>query len=433
MSAFTFGLSGIAAMLVLMFLRQPIWLALSLIGVGGNLILNGIGPSKFISGTAVFDVSSGYGLSVLPLFILLGEVASGSRMSAELFAAARTIMSGTRGGLGVATVAASGAFGAICGSSLATASSMTRIALPEMTRAGYNPAYAASTIAAGGTLGILIPPSIILVLYASISETSIARLFAASLIPGIFLMLLYIVVTKILARREDLAPLEEPATFGERLAALLKPWQFFLLFLVTIGGIYAGIFSPTEAASIGAFTAILIGIARGTLSIAGLVHAMKASVLISCALLMIVIGATIFANFVVQTRLPDNLLKLALDAGLSGWMVMAIIVLIYLVLGCFLEALGMVLITVPVFLPIIIGYGFDPIWFGVLVVVLVEVGLISPPVGMNLFIIRAQAPELKMMAIYRGILPFLAAPIVLIILLFVFPALALWLPRVLYQ
>lgn len=433
MSGFALGLYGIGAMLVLLFVRQPVWLALGLIGLIGNGILNGLMPSKFIAGTTVFDVASGYGMSVLPLFILMGEVASGSRMSSELFAAARVVLSGVRGGLAIATVFASGAFGAVCGSSVATAASMTRIAMPEMKEAGYDQSYSAATVAAGGTLGILIPPSIILVIYGSITETSVAKLFAASMIPGIVLLLLYVIVAAWVARRANVAPTEAPASFSERLRALFIPWQFALLFILTIGGIYAGIFSPTEAASVGAFGAILLGFAKRTLNVAGMVHAIKASVLISCSLLMIVIGATIFANFVVQTRLPDNLLAWALDAHLSSWMVMGFIIIIYIVLGCFLEGLGMVLITVPVFLPIAAGYGFDPVWFGVLVVVMVELGLITPPVGMNLFIIRAQVPELKMGAIYRGIVPFLIAPVVLVILLFTFPSLALWLPSFLYH
>jgi tripartite ATP-independent transporter DctM subunit len=431
-TAFAFGLSGIALMLVLLFLRQPVWLALTVIGIGGNLVLNSVMSAKFMAGTTIFDVASNYNLSVIPLFILMGEIATGSRMSAELFNAARVLLSGLRGGLGIATLAASGAFGAICGSSVATAASMTRIAMPEMARAGYDRGYSAATVASGGSLGILIPPSIILVIYASITETSIARLFAASMMPGLVLLGLYILVALVIARRSSAAPVERPASLRQRLRALRDPWQFVLLFALTIGGIYAGLFSPTEAASVGAFGAIVLGFLRGSLRLPGLVAAIRASVTVSCALFMIIIGATLFANFVVQTRLPDNLLSLAEAAGLSAWMVMALIVAIYIVLGCFLEGIGMVLITVPVFLPIVVSYGYDPIWFGVFVVVLVELGLITPPVGMNLFIIRAQVPEVPMRTLYAAILPFLVAPVALIGLLFLLPGLALWLPALLY-
>ncbi|MFT6451948.1 MAG: tripartite ATP-independent transporter DctM subunit [Halocynthiibacter sp.] len=432
MSSFALGLSGVGILLVLLFLRQPVWLALAFIGVVGNMILNSLMSAKFVAGTTIFDVASNYNLSVIPLFILMGEIASGSRMSAELFNAARVILSGLRGGLAVATIVASGAFGAICGSSVATAASMTRIAMPEMGKAGYKKSFSAASVAAGGSLGILIPPSIILVIYGSITETSVARLFAASMIPGIILLLLYVLVAVWIAHRAGSAPVDQKASLRERVAALKEPWQFILLFAVTIGGIYAGIFTPTEAASIGAFGAILLGFAKRTLNLNGLMEAVRSSVLVACALFMIILGATLFSVFVVQTRLPDTLLALAQEAELSVWSVMTIIVLIYIVLGCFLEGIGMVLITVPVFLPVVVGYGFDPIWFGVLVVVLVELGLISPPVGMNLFIIRAQTKNLSMPELYRGIAPFLLAPVALVLLLFLWPAMALWLPEVLY-
>ncbi|KZM52128.1 C4-dicarboxylate ABC transporter permease [Labrenzia sp. OB1] len=419
-------------MLVLLFLRQPVWLALGVIGLAGNWILNSLMSAKFIAGTTMFDVASNYNLSVIPLFILMGEIATGSRMSAELFNAARVVLSGVRGGLGLATLAASGAFGAICGSSVATAASMTRIAMPEMKRAGYKQGYAAASVAAGGSLGILIPPSIILVIYGSITETSVARLFAASMLPGLVLLLLYVAVALVVAHRGSAVPDESAASFRERVRALKGAWQFVVLFVLTIGGIYAGLFSPTEAASVGAFGAAVLGFMRRSLTVKGFFDAVRASVLVSCALFMIIIGATLFANFVVQTRLPDTLLALAQSADLSAWQVMAIIVAIYIVLGCFLEGIGMVLITVPVFLPIVAGFGFDPIWFGVLVALLVELGLITPPVGMNLFIIRAQMPEVRMQELYRSILPFLIAPVILIAILFVFPSLALWLPSILY-
>ena len=432
MSPFALGLSGIGVMFALLLLRQPVWLALALCGIIGNALLNSVSMSLFVTGTGTFDTASSYGLSVIPLFILMGEVASGSRMSRDLFEAARVVLSGMRGGLAVASIAASGAFGAICGSSVATAASMTRIALPEMRRAGYEDGYAASSVAAGGSLGILIPPSIILVIYGSIAEASVARLFAASMIPGIVLLLLYIVVAWVLAGTNGDTGTATRYTLVQRLRALIAPWHFLILFIATIGGIYVGVFSPNEAASIGAFGAIVIGFVRRTLTWQGFIDAVKASVLISCGLFMIIIGAKLFATFVVQTRLPDTLLDLALSAELSPVLIMLLIVILYIVMGCFLEGIGMVLITVPVFLPVIEGYGFDPIWFGVLVAVLVELGLIPPPVGMNLFIIKAQADDLSMGRLYRSIAPFLLAPAILMALLFAMPQIALWLPGVLF-
>lgn len=432
MSAFAMGMTGIGAMFVLMLLRQPVWLSLAIVGILGNILHNSLNTAQYVAGTSFFDTASNYNLSVIPLFVLMGEVASSSRMSAELFKAARVILSGLRGGLAVASLAASGAFGAICGSSVATAASMTRIALPEMRKAGYDDGYASGSIAAGGSLGILIPPSIILVIYGSIAEQSVAKLFAAALFPGIVLMLIYIAVALWIARRSGVVPREAAASLLDRVLALRHAWQFALLFILTIGGIYAGVFSPNEAASIGAFGAIVLGLLRRSLTLEGLRKAINSSVIVSCALFMIVIGATLFSQFIVQTRLPDTLLALAQGANLSPVLVMALIIVIYVVLGCFLEGIGMVLITVPVFLPIVVGYGYDPILFGVLVAVLVELGLITPPVGMNLFIIRAQVPDMPMAQLYRGIIPFLIAPLILIALIFALPQLTLWLPSVLY-
>jgi tripartite ATP-independent transporter DctM subunit len=380
-----------------------------------------------------FDIASSYTLSVIPLFILMGEVASGSRLSSELFAAARVMLSGVRGGLAVASLAASACFGAVCGSSVATAATMTRIALPEMRKAGYDPGLATGSLAAGGSLGILIPPSIILVVYAAIAEQSVPRLFAAALIPGLLLTGLYILVAITVAHvRKDYAPTGASMPVRARLAALKEPWQFLALFVVTIGGIYAGIFSPTEAASIGAFGAIVLGFLGRRLSFAGLLAAIESTVVISGMLFVIIFGATLFSSFAVQTRLPDLLAQGAHALNLSGVGVMALIVFAYIVLGCFLEGFGMVLITVPVFLPLVVQFGYDPVWFAIIVVIVVEVGLIHPPVGMNLFVIQAQAPDVKITAIYRGIVPFLIAPLILIVLLFFFPQLALWLPKALY-
>lgn len=432
MSNVAIGLSGMGFMLALLFLRQPVWLTLLICGIIGNYVVNNGQVAQMVASTNLFDTSYNYGLSVIPLFILMGEIATRSRMSSELFNAARVLLNGVRGGLPVATIAASGAFGAICGSSVATAAAMTRIALPEMRKAGYEDGYAAASIAAGGSLGILIPPSVILLIYASIAEVSIARLFAASMIPGIVLMLLYIGVAVLLARRGQTGDLDAPVSMAARFRALLGPWQFVVLFVVTIGGIYTGFFSPNEAAAIGAFGAIVLGFARRTLSFDGFLKALQRSVIISCALFMIIIGATIFANFVVQTRLPDTLLNAAVEAEWTPAMVISVIILVYILMGCFLEGIGMVLITVPVFLPIVTGLGFDPIWFGVLVTILVELGLLTPPVGMNLFIIKSQVPDMKMKVLYAGIMPFLIAPMVVIAIMFTFPGIATWLPAQLF-
>ncbi|MBD1548586.1 TRAP transporter large permease [Roseibium aggregatum] len=433
MSASIVGLLFIAIMFVLLFLRTPVWLALAICGIAGNTALSNVQVAQFMAGSTTFDMASKYGLSVVPLFVLMGEIATSSRLSSELFSAARVIMSGLRGGLSVATICASGAFGAICGSSVATAATMTRIAMPEMRKAGYADAFSAGSVAAGGTLGILIPPSIILIIYGAIAEQSIPKLFAASMIPGIVLLILYAAIALFVAHRvSGQVPTADQVSFGERLKALLEPWQFYLLFIITIGGIYSGIFSPNEAAGVGTFAAIVISFLSRRLTVENLIRALRTTTITSAVLFMIIIGASMFANFVVQTRLPNLLIETAQAVGLGPLMIMTLIIILYIILGCFLEGIGMVLITVPVFLPIVTSYGYDPVWFGVLVVIVVELGLITPPVGMNLFIIQAQAPEVSLKALYSGIGPFLIAPVFLILLLFLLPGLALWLPAALY-
>ena len=427
------GALGVVALFVLLFLRIPVWAAMVIVGAGGNLAVGGWNSAFAILGASPFDTASVYTLTVIPLFILMGEVASSTRLSADLFNAARVLLSGIRGGLAVATIFASACFGAVCGSSIATAATMTRIALPEMRKAGYDDGLATGSIAAGGSIGILVPPSIILVIYAAIAEQSVPKLFAAALLPGLILTGIYTVVALVVAHlRPHEAPVAGNVTRSERLAALRQPWQFVLLFTTTIGGIYAGIFSPTEAAGIGAFGAIILGILGRRLTLAQLQQAAESSVITSALLFAIIIGATLFAYFVVQTQLPLLLANAARSLHLPALAVMIIIIAAYVVIGCFLEGIGMVLITVPVFLPLVVQYGYDPVWFSIIVVIVVELGLIHPPVGMNLFVIQAQVPDIRLVSIYRGILPFLIAPFVLIALLLIFPQLALWLPKLLY-
>jgi tripartite ATP-independent transporter DctM subunit len=271
------------------------------------------------------------------------------------------------------------------------------------------------------------------VIYAAIAELSVPKLLAAGLIPGLVLTALYMLVALVVVHvRPDYAPDRDSFSLRERIAAMREPWQFIVLFIVTIGGIYAGVFSPTEAASIGAFGAILLGLLGRRMSFGDLLTAIESTVVVSGVLFVIVFGANLFSFFIVQTHLPDLLLSAAKAYSLSGVTVMILIILGYIAMGCFLEGIGMVLITVPVFQPIVMQFGYDPIWFAIVVVIMVEVGLIHPPVGMNLFVIQAQAPDVRITSIYRGIIPFLAAPFVLIVLLFVFPGLALWLPKVFY-
>jgi C4-dicarboxylate transporter, DctM subunit len=427
------GLIGIAALFLLLIFRVPVWVALGTVGFIGNVALSGWTSAFATLGQTPFDTASLYTLSVIPLFILTGGVASGTGLSSDLFEAARVVLSGLRGGLAVATIGASACFGAVCGSSIATAATMTPISLREMRKAGYSDSLATGSIAAGGSLGILFPPSVILVIYGAIAQQSVPKLFAAGLIPGLLLTLLYMSVALLVAhRRPQDAPVGLIASFKERISALRGPWQFMVLFIVTIGGIYAGVFSPTEAASVGALGAILLGLAGRRLNVRSLVSTVETAVVTSCMLYAIIIGASVFTYFIVQTQLPSVLAEHARALALPGLLVMIFVIVAYILMGCFLEAIGMILITVPVFLPLVVAYGYDPVWFAIVVVIVVEVGLIHPPVGMNLFVVQAQAPDIKTLEIYRGIVPFLAAPFILILLLFLFPDLVLWLPRILY-
>ncbi len=433
MSDSAIGALGVLALFSMLFFRVPVWIALTLVGFVGNSIMSGVMPTLALAGTVPFDVGASYNLSVLPLFILMGEVASVTGLSSDLFKAARVALAGIRGGLAIGSLAASACFGAVCGSSLAVAATMTRIALPDMRKAGYDPGLAAAALAAGGSLGILIPPSIILVIYAAISEQSVPRLFAAGLVPGLVLTALYMLVVVIVSQvRKDYAPAGGTASLRERLGAMLAPWQFLALFGITIGGIYAGIFSPTEAASVGAFGAIMLGVIGRRLNMAALLHSIEETVKTCGLLFVIIFGANLFSFFMVQTQLPNMLANGAEALNLSGPVVMTLIIIAYIFFGCFLEAIGMMLITVPVFLPLVTHFGYDPVWFGIIVVIVAEVGLIHPPVGLNLFVIQAHAPDIKITSIYRGIVPFLFAPLILIVLMFWFPQIALWLPKLFY-
>jgi C4-dicarboxylate transporter DctM subunit len=330
-------------------------------------------------------------------------------------------------------VGANAGFGAVCGSSVASAATMTRICVPEMRREKYDDRLSTGSVAAGGTLGILIPPSLIFVIYAVISQQSVAKLFAAGLIPGIVLTGLYIAAAAVVVKLyPHWAPHGTSEPMTQRLRNIAGMWEFVLLFAVSVGGIYAGLFSPTEAAAVGAFMAFVLGAVQRKFTRASLAKCLSETIKTSCMLFLIIICAIIFSYFVVQAQLPEALIGWIKSMGMSPLGLMITLIITYIILGCFLEGIGLILITVPVFLPVVVASGYDPIWFGVLVVVVVELGLIHPPVGMNLFVIQAQVPDIPILSIYKGTLPFLVSPIVLIWLLLLVPDLALYLPRLLY-
>ena len=430
MSATSIGLLGMATLVGMILARIPVGVALGLTGFVGYAAIDGFAKARLVFGAVPLELSSAYTLSVLPLFTLMGALATMAGLSGDLFRASNAVFAGMRGSLAMAAVGASAAFGAVCGSSLATAATMSRISIPQMLKAGYSPALAAGVVAAGGTLGILIPPSLILMIYGIIAQLSIIKLFAAALIPGLVLTGLYLLTVWIWVRlRPEAAPKLPSEGKAQAFRLVLTIWDVAALFLVTFGGIYLGWFSPTEAAAVGAFGALLLGLLRRGFARGDVTTAFTETTRITANLVLIVLGSTIFSYFVVQTGMAQSVVK-GIDAlGLSPLAVMLLLIAFYIFLGCFLEGIGMVLVTVPVLLPLVLSTGYDPIWFGVLLVIVVEIGLIHPPVGMNLFVIRTQAPEISLGAMYRGVLPFLVAPFALIAMLLAWPDLALWLPR----
>lgn len=432
MSVGFIGIIGVIILLAAIIVRIPIGLALALVGFLGYAAADGWSKALKMLGSVPFDLASAYSLSVIPLFILMGAVASRATMSRELFDAANALFSGVRGALANATIGACAAFGAICGSSIATAATFSKVSIPEMRRHGYDPGFAAGAVAAAGTLGIIIPPSVILAIYAIVAEQSLPKLFAAAMVPGLILAALYVATVFVVARaRPDLTPLAPSMPLGQRLRAALGMWKLLLLFMLAVVGIYLGWFSPTEAAAVSSFAAIVIAFATRTLTLAGLIDALMETVYSTAMLFFIVIGAFIFARFVVLTQFPTELVRWVREWGFSPLLIIISVMLLYFLLGTFLEEVSTILITVPVVLPLVTSIGYDGIWFGIFVTVMATIGLISPPTGMTVFVIQAQNPDIPAAKIYRGTLPFLAADFVLIALLIAAPGIITWLPNLL--
>lgn len=428
------GGTGIILLLALLLLRIPVAVAMGLVGFLGYSLLNGFQNALQITGMVPFEVATSDALAQLPLFILMGDLAVRSGMSGRLFEATSRIFVGLRGSLAMATIGASAGFGAISGSSLATAATMTKIAMPAMRNAGYDDKLSSGSIAAGGTMGILIPPSIAMVVYAITAEQSVPQLYAASMVPSILLFAFYIlvVVVQVTLRPERAPNTKSGFRLSDRLAALTQIWEVVLLFTVVVGGIYSGVFTPTEAAAVGVFGAWLLGALSRRLSLRETLIGVGETVKITAMLFLIMVSANIFTYFVVFTHLPQAVIGLVQGLGLEAFGIMLCLVVFYLILGCFLEAFGIVLITVPIILPLVVEVGYDPIWFGVFLVVVIEMGLITPPVGMNIFVMKAQFPLMPVTTLYRGALPYLLALLVLLILLIFFPSIAMWLPNHLF-
>ena len=429
MSGPLIGLLGFIATLVLIAFELPVGIAMGLVGAIGYAAINGTGAMGYILGTAVFDSVSNYGLSVIPLFLMMGVFAARSGLSRDLFAFVNAFVGHLRGGLAIASIGACAGFGAICGSSLATVATITPVALPEMRRYGYDDKLAAGAIAAGGTLGILIPPSIILMVYALLTEQSLGKLFIAAFIPGILGTVLYSIGVLVMTRiNPALGPAGPRSTWTERWRATRTVWPVLALFGLVMGGIYVGWFSPTEAAAVGAAGAVLVAAVRGALKRDVLRDGMMETIEISGTLFLVMMGAAVFNFFIETTQLPQLLIQAVNSSGLPPLGIMALIIAFYVVLGCFMDALSMILLTVPFVFPVIKALGFDPIWFGIVIVTVVEIGLITPPIGMNLFVIIGVAKDLKTRDVVRGVVPFILCDVVRVVILVAFPIIATWLP-----
>jgi C4-dicarboxylate transporter DctM subunit len=427
------ALIGFAAMLVLTLIRIPIAFSMGIVGfVGLGLIKSW--PASVASATAViYETGFSYALSVVPLFILMGNFVTRAGMSQELYRAAYTFVGHWRGGLAMSTVVACGGFGAICGSSLATAATMSKVAMPSMRRFNYSEGLAAGSIAAGGTLGIMIPPSVIMVIYGLMTETNIGSLFAAGVLPGMVAVSCYMGAVSWTTWRDPRAgPPGERSSWAERWRALRDIWGVIVLFVLVLGGIYGGIFTPTEAAGVGAAGGFFFALGRRALTWQSLLAVLVESARTTAMLFVILIGALIFANFVNFTTMPADLQTFVARFGLHPVLVVIAMCGVYILLGCVLESLSMILLTVPLFFPLISHLGLDPVWFGIIIVTVVEISLITPPVGLNVFVLRTLLPEIPIGTMFRGVAPFIVADFVRLTLLISFPIISLWLPRLLF-
>jgi len=420
------------SLLVLLLARVPIAVATGLVGVCGLAAYQGWGAAFAQVGIIATETVLTYEFAVIPLFILMGAFIARSGIAEELFNACYAFVGHWRGGLALSTIVACGGFGAVSGSSLATAATMSRIAYPQMKRFGYKDQLASGSIAAGGTLGILIPPSIALVFFGIITESDIGALFMAGIIPGILGIVLYGAAVLFVVMRDPVAgPAGERQSWGQKAQALRGVWAVVLLFGLVMGGIYGGLFSPTESAGVGAAGALLIALSRGKFSLRMLRSALSDGIATTVTLMMILIGSFLFANLVNISRLPQNLVAFFEAAHVAPIMVIFLIIAVYLVLGCVLESISMMLLTVPVFYPLVVSLGYDLIWFGVLVVVVVEISLITPPVGLNVFVLNAVLRQVKLADIFRGVVPFIFADIARVLMVVFVPWLSLALPNML--
>ena len=435
MSNLEIGMLSFPALLVLIFIRVPIGLAMFLTGLVGLFLVTGstnLPLARLKSET--YSTFSSYSLSIVPMFLLMGHFATLGGMSNALFKAAESFLGHRKGGVAMAAIGACAGFGAICGSSLATAATMGRVALPELRKYGYDGGFATATLAAGGTLGILIPPSVVLVIYAILTEQNIAKLFLAAFIPGILAAIGYVIAISLYVRlNPGSAGTRAPIPYAERFRALFDVWPVLLVFGLVVGGIYAGWFTPTEGAAVGAFGTGLIAYFNKGLNRATLVESFVVTAKSTAMIFFIILGAAFYNGFLALTQVPQELSNFVVSQGFNSWTVLVLILVFYLIFGCLMDSLSMILLTIPIFFPVIsaLDFGLSPehvaIWFGILVLIVVEVGLITPPVGMNLFVINAMDRETPMLETYKSIIYFVGSDLVRVVILVLFPSITLFL------
>jgi C4-dicarboxylate transporter DctM subunit len=433
MSLSTTGIVGIIVLVVLLYSKMPVGFAMGFLGLIGFSYVVNFDAGLSLLARDVWDVFSSYNLTVIPLFVFMGQIAFHAGISRRLYDSAYVLLGHRRGGLAMTTVGACAAFSAICGSTNATAATMATVALPEMKRYGYDMGLATGTVAAAGSLGILIPPSVIFIVYGILTEQSIGKLFAAGILPGILLCLLFLLTIHLrVIKNPSLAPPGPKSSIRKKFRSFAGILETLILFALVMGGIFFGIFTPTEAAAIGAFMTLLIAIIRRQLYWKAFIQSLADTTKISCMIMVIVTGAVIFGHFMAITRIPYLLADYVSSLPLPPHAIIGVIILVYLIGGCFMDALAMIMLTIPIFFPVVQKLGFDPIWFGVVIVLITEMGVITPPVGINVYVVFGVARDVPLEKIFRGVFPMLIALLVCNLLLILFPQIALWLPGLMH-
>lgn len=424
------GIMGCVLLFVLLAASMPVAFAMAIVGfIGFAMIVSPHAAASIIT-IDLYDTFSSYSLTVIPLFVFMGQIAFHSGISRRLFDTAYHWLGHLPGGLAMSTVGACTGFGAICGSGPATAATMAAVALPEMKRYNYDMELGCGAVAAGGSLGMLIPPSVVFIVYGILTEQSVGKLFIAGIVPGVLIAVLFCLAIYINCKRNPhLGPAGPRFSLGEKLRSLAGISETLILFVIVIGGMFMGFFTPTEAAAVGAAGSLLIAAARKQLNVKMVVQSLKETARTSCMVMIIVTGAVIFGHFLAVTRIPFEMASGLTKLPLPGWTIMAIIILFYLVVGCFIDALALILLTIPIFFPVVMELGYDPIWFGVIIVVVTQMGVISPPVGVNVYVVSGIERDVPLQKIFRGTMPFLAVLILSAILLIAFPSICLLLPR----